>query len=258
MTAVRCAVGSMGSVLLATALVAQGTGWRANPDVVAKTSKGRAEFNYEEANVKPFELPDPLARADGGRVRTPGEWRARRGEILELFRANMYGRRPGTPKQLRFESLEENASAMGGRATLKRVAVVSRQEERDHRFELTIFLPNGAPGRVPLFLLINNRAATLTSPTRMEPSPFWPAEAVVARGYGIAALQNGDLAPDDKDRFREGVISLFEGPTTGERPPDAWAALAAWGWGLTRIAASKVLVGCAWLVRPIAKSTAPE
>lgn len=234
MTAVRCAVGLMGSVFLATALFAQGTGWRADPEVVARASKEGPQVNYDEEKVKPFELPDPLLLASGERVRTADEWRTRRAEILELFRANMYGRRPGKPQQLRFELLEENPSAMDGRATLKRVAVVSRHEGREHRYELTIFLPNGPARRVPLFLLLNNRAPALTSPARDEPSEFWPAEAVVARGYAVAALQNGDLAPDDKDRFREGVISLFEGPITSERPPDAWAALAAWGWGASR------------------------
>ncbi len=233
MTPIRVFSALTVTLCLATALAGQG-GWRANPEVVAKTSKGRPQFNYDEANVRPFELPDPLARGGGGRIRTPAEWTARRAGILEQFRANMYGRRPGKPQQLRFEVVEENGAAMGGKATLKRIAVLSRQQEREHRFELTIFLPNGAPGRVPVFLLINNRGASLTSPTRMEPSPFWPAEAVVARGYGIAALQNGDLAPDDTDRFREGVIRLFEGTTTGERPPDGWAALAAWGWGASR------------------------
>jgi hypothetical protein len=228
----RCAV-CAAVLTLSIAVAGQGAGWQANPDLVAKTSKARPQFNYEEASVKPFELPDPLATGKG-RVRTSAEWKARRAEILELFRANVYGRRPGKPQQLRFESLEENPSAMDGKATLKRIAVLSRQQERDHRFELTIFLPNAARGRVPLFLLINNRAASLTSPARMEPSGFWPAEALIARGYGIAAVQNGDLAPDDKDRFRDGVIRLFEGTTAGERPPDAWAALAAWGWGASR------------------------
>ena len=57
---------------------------------------------------------------------------------------------------------------------------------------------------------------------------------MIARGYGIAALQVADLAPDDKDRFRNGVIRLFEGVASGPRPPDAWGALAAWAWGASR------------------------
>lgn len=211
----------------------QQTGWQANPDVVARSAKQRPQFNWEEASVKPYELPDVLARKNG-RVATRTDWAARRAEILEHFRAQVYGRRPGKPQQLRFETIEENPKAMAGAATLKRIAVHSGQDGRTHKFEVTIFLPNASKAPAPLFLLLNNRAATLTDPTRAERSEFWPAEQAIARGYGIAALQVGDLSPDDNDKFRDGVISLFEGTTTGPRPGDAWAGLAAWGWGASR------------------------
>lgn len=213
-------------------LAAQSGGWQANPEVVRRTSQ-QQKFNYEEAHVRPYTLPDSLVTRAGTRVRSAADWPARRAEILELFREHVYGRRPGRPEQLRFQSLEEDAKAMAGAATLKRIAIVSGHQGREHRFELTIFLPNGG-GAVPLFLLLNNRPVANTDPTRKEQSGFWPAEQVIARGYGIAALQNAELAPDDRARFREGAIHLFEGTTSGARPPDAWAALAAWGWGASR------------------------
>lgn len=215
-----------------SAAAAQQAGWQANPELVAKTTKQRPQFNYDEAGVKPYDLPDVLAGTKG-RVRSRGDWPARRAEILEQFRAHVYGRRPGKPQQLRFETIED-PKAMGGSATLKRVAVNSAQDGRTHSFGLTIFLPNQPRGAVPLFLLLNNRTPDITDPTRAEKSPFWPAEEVVARGYAIAALQVGDLSPDDNAKFRDGVISLFEGTTTGPRPGDAWAGLAAWGWGASR------------------------
>ena len=162
------------------------------------------------------------------------EWDRRRAEILELFRENVYGRSPGRPEQLRFQVIEENPRAMDGTATLKRVAVESAQAGRQHRFELTVFVPNAPRTPVPLFLLLNNRPATNTDPTRKEKSGFWPAEQVIGRGYAIAALQVGDLAPDDKERFRDGVIRMFEGTATGPRPADAWGGLAAWAWGASR------------------------
>ena len=219
-------------VVIALAAAAQG-GWQANPDVVARLGKARPEIIYEEAKVKPYELPDPL-KTSSGRVRNAREWGARRAEILELFRTHVYGRRPGKPQSLRFETIEENKTAMAGAATLKRIAVHSGQDGRTHRFELTIFLPHKPSGRVPLFLLLNNRQSTLSDATRKERSEFWPAEDAIARGYGIAALQVGDLSPDDNARFREGVIQLFEGTTDGARPGDAFAGLAAWGWGASR------------------------
>jgi hypothetical protein len=200
---------------------------------VRRESVQASAINYEEARVPRYRLPDPLD-APGGRVRTPDAWTRRRAEVLELFRGHVYGRLPGPPEHLQFERLEQDPRAMGGSATLERIAVISRYAGRSHRFELTLFLPNARSGTVPVFLLLNNRPPSNTDPTRRERSGFWPAEAIVARGYGIAALQNRELAPDDKARFREGAIGLFEGDTSAPRQGDAWGALAAWGWGASR------------------------
>lgn len=218
-----------------SAAFGQEGGWQAKAELVAKNERDRPQFLWEESKVPQYELPDPLKPADGSEVRTPGEWSSRRAEVLELFRSEMYGRRPGPPERLVFETVEEDAAAMDGKATLRRVAVVSRQAGREHRFELTLFLPNEPKTPAPVFLLINNRGPENTDPTRREKSGFWPAEEVIARGYGIAAIQNRELAPDDKEKFRDGVIRLFEGDEAAERRPgDACAALAAWGWGASR------------------------
>jgi predicted MPP superfamily phosphohydrolase len=221
-------------VALPIAVAAQGTGWQANPDVVRRTAQQQAGFNYDEARVGSYALPDPLALTGGGRIRNVEEWRARRADILELFRANVYGRVPETPGHGQFETIADDPAAMSGAATLKRIAVTWRNADgtRKSRFDLTLFLPN-ARRPAPVFLLLNNRPATNTDPTRKEKSGFWPAEDLIARGYGIAALQVGELAPDDKARFRDGIMSVL-GDATRPRPPDGWGALAAWAWGASR------------------------
>lgn len=210
-------------------------GWSADPELVERLSAGRHDVNYHESAVPDFVLPDPLRDDDGGRVATPEAWRGRRAALLDQFRANVYGRRPGPPDSLWFEVLEEDGDAMGGAATLRRIAIHSRVEDRQHTFELVLFLPNGVLGPSPVFLLLNNRPATNADPTRRTRSEFWPAEEVIARGFGIASIQNGALAPDDSATFRDGVISLFGGDAAASnRPGDAWSALAAWGWGASR------------------------
>ena len=236
----RGATGRAAAMALAiaagTATLAQ-SGWQANPEVVQRTAAKQTEFNYDESRVASYDLPDPL-RSAAGVVRTPEQWAPRRTAIRELFREHVYGRSPGRPEGLRFEVLEENDRALDGAATLKRISVISTHAGRSHRFGLTVFLPNAPPGPALLFLLLNNRPASNTDPTRKEKSGFWPAEQLIARGYGIAALQVADLAPDDAKRFRDGAIALFEGAgggvADGARPGNAWAALAAWAWGASR------------------------
>lgn len=225
----------IGVTVALSGIVAGQTGWTARADVVARAAAARPATNYDEARVAPYVLPDVLRSASGGRVQSAREWPARRLEVLEAFRAHVYGRSPGPPERLSFNVLEAQPGAMGGAASLTRVAIASHEAGRAHEFVLTLFLPTARRNPAPVFLLINNRPASNTDPTRRERSGFWPAEDMIARGYGIAALQYGELAPDDKDRFRDGVIHLFEGTTVGERPVDAWGALAAWGWGASRV-----------------------
>ena len=122
---------------------------------------------------------------------------------------------------------------MDGAATLRRVAITSRQGSRTHRFELTLFLPNNRSGAAPVFLLINNRPPSNTDPTRKEKSGFWPAEQMIARGYGIAAFHYAEIAPDDAKTYREGVIKFFD-EAADRATPYTWGALAAWGWGASR------------------------
>jgi hypothetical protein len=219
--------------LLSAIVVAAQGGWQARPDVVAAAAKARPTSNFDEANVGPVVLPDPLGLASG-RVTTPEAWRARRAEILDLFRDQVYGRSPGRPAQLRFERIEEQPNAMNGAASLTRVAIVSAQQGRTHRFELVFFLPNRRSGPAPVFLLLNNRPPTNTDPTRIDKSEFWPAEQMIARGYGIAAIHNQELAPDNAATFRDGIIRMFEGDDAAQRAEDAWGAIGAWAWGASR------------------------
>ena len=188
----------------------------------------------DESAVPTYALPELLKSPNGNVVNTPEQWKARRQEILELFRTNVYGRSPGKPDELTFEVIREDRKAMLGAATLRRVAIRSRVGERGHEFELVLFLPNAFEGLVPTFLLINNRPPNNIDWTRQQKSPFWPAEAMVGRGYAMATFYNRQLAPDDTKTSREGVIGLFEGDAT-TRPADAWGAVAAWAWGAMRV-----------------------
>lgn len=190
---------------------------------------------YDEENVPEYTLPDPLVLENGTPVNDAETWfNQRRTEILELFREHVYGRRPGPPEHIAFEKLEEDVEALEGVATMRRVNIEVRQGDKAHAFELIMFVPNAAESAIPIFLLMNNRERENTDPARETISEFWPVEEVIARGYAIAAVQVNEIAPDNAESYRTGVISLFEDIET-ERPADAWGGLAAWGWGASRI-----------------------
>ena len=177
-------------------------------------------------------LPDVLRTLDGRTIATAEDWRRiRRPEILELFRKHVYGRVPCTPYQKHFRVVKQNPLAMDGAATLKQVDITITAGGKSLTIHLVLFVPNKVLKPVPTFLLICNRSPDNMDPTRRVKSEFWPAEEVIAHGYGIAAFFNGNVAPDKKDSFNEGIHALLDG---GKRPPDAWGTLAAWAWGASR------------------------
>jgi len=196
---------------------------------LAQQSQAPAKPRYDEPNVVSYPLPDVLAVPNGAKVKNAKEWRNRqRGRILGLFETEVYGRRIGSPDSVRFQLTRTDPGAMDGKATFKQVTVTIAKGEKTLQFPLVMFLPNAPRKPVPLFLLANNRGPENTDVTRAVKSEFWPAEQVIARGYGIAAFQVGDIDPDKHDGFKDGIHGLLE---TGERRDDAWATIAAWGWG---------------------------
>ncbi|MHB1035717.1 MAG: alpha/beta hydrolase family protein [Pirellulales bacterium] len=187
----------------------------------------------DAAGMPAYTLPDVLQTNDAHPVTTADQWRqVRRTEVLELFRKHVYGRVPVTAYQTRFDMVKRDPNTMGGAATLKQVDVVIRRGGKSLAIHLVLFVPNRAPKPVPTFLLICNRPADNFDPTRKIKSEFWPAEEVIARGYGIAAFFVDDVDPDRADGFKDGAHGLLD---DRPRTPDAWGTLAAWAWGASRV-----------------------
>lgn len=198
----------------------------------AATAEAERYFAADAPDAPSYTLPDPLTTTEGRKIATADEWkRIRRPEVLELFREQVYGRVSATPHEINFKIVNENRHAMDNSATLRQVEITISARGRSLVIPLSLFIPHDAPKPVPTFLLICNRSRDNIDPTRRKMSEFWPAEEGIARGYGMAAFHNADVAPDQKDAFNEGIHGLLDGPI---RPPDAWGTLAAWAWGASR------------------------
>ncbi|MDE0838863.1 MAG: acetylxylan esterase, partial [Kiritimatiellae bacterium] len=85
---------------------------------LVETIMGLMLFTIPASASDKLSPPDPLTTSAGNKVTTPAQWQqTRRPEILELFRTNVYGRAPlGRPKALRFDVVETDKNAMGGKA----------------------------------------------------------------------------------------------------------------------------------------------
>ncbi|MCS7185596.1 MAG: acetylxylan esterase [Armatimonadota bacterium] len=231
-------------------------GWQPNPELVKKLSERQPDVIYDETKVPPYTLPDPLVCLDGTKVTTPEIWwQKRRPEILNLFRTHMYGRAPiGKPAEMTFEVFDLDRNALGGKATRKQVRILFTGKPDGPSMDLLIYLPNEVKRPVPVFLLLNffgNHAIHPDPAIRIKPvwfkgqqvmppeesrgrDPSVPVEKILARGYGVATAYYGDIAPDFPGCFQHGVFAAFDKLFGEKRPPDAWGAIDAWAWGLSR------------------------
>ena len=209
-----------------------GNSWQAPTEVVERLSKEQPSFNYYESKVPVYTLPDPLTALNGKKVKSKEIWtKSRRGEILELFRQNVYGRIPEANYTKSFSVVNIDSNALDGAATLKQIDITIGSGGESLVIHLSLFVPNEIQKPVPVFLLINNRDPENIDPTRQTKSEFWPAEDVISRGYAIAAFNNADVDPDNYDQFMNGIHGLLD---HGERNSESWGTIAAWAWGASR------------------------
>jgi len=237
-------------------------GWKASPELVEALMKRGSETNYSEQRVPKYTLPNPLVFSDGTKVTNAGTWRTkRRPEILELFRKYVYGRAPiAKPKNMSFKVFDLDKKALAGLATRKQVTVNFTGKKDGPKMDILIYLPNEVKTPVPTFVILNfggnhtihpdpaiklsknwmrpgskgvvkNRA---NEESRGRSRARFPVDKILKRGYGLATIYYGDIDPDFHDGFKNGVHPAFDKLIDGERAPDAWGAIGAWAWGLSR------------------------
>jgi dienelactone hydrolase len=208
--------------------------WTLSEDFLAAAAARQKASNFYESKVAPYTLPELLTFADGRKVASADDWeRVRRPELLALFRQHVYGVSPPRPANLAFRPIATDPQALGGRATLKRIAISFGIGAETFTFNLTLFVPNQRSGPAPVVLLLNHRGPENTDPTRKIQSEFWPVEYAVSRGYAMAAINVADEVDPDRRDATDGVRAFYR-----RLHPDAaaftWATLGAWAWSGSR------------------------
>jgi len=72
------------------------------------------------------------------------------------------------------------------------------------------------------------------TPQRGLHADRWQIETVIARGYATATAWCNDLCPDRVTGLQENVPALYATGSAESRAGDAWGAVGAWAWGLSR------------------------
>jgi hypothetical protein len=213
-------------------------------DVVEAQPQG---FNYDEAKVPAYTLPELLVMQDGTKVTKAEQWPARRKEILELYQDQVFGQ---MPPALPVKVALQHQVHMLEHGSVEQFTLRIGNEDKYHDLPVVIFLPKSEKP-VPVFLgynfpgnhtvsddaqlIINGLEPTDAKHARGAASSRWPINEILKRGYGVVTACYQDLTPDNGKTFRSGAHRLFGGESQGEPGAKECSAIGAWAWGLSRI-----------------------
>lgn len=187
--------------------------------------------NYDESKVPDLILPDPFVSLKGNPILTVEDWEnIRRPEILRLFEENVYGQISKDFDDISYSEVTKSQNPYPNTAILKEVDIRVSRAGKTHTMRLNVFIPKSGKGPFPVFLLINYKAADKSG--KLVEEDFWVVEELIKKGYATASFHVETVAPDDKERFAEGVIRTLYPEQLGQK--DGMRALGAWGWGAMR------------------------
>jgi hypothetical protein len=200
---------------------------------IVRSSRGHWS-NYDENKADRFPLPDPLRLKNGEHVRDAETWwTRRRPEILRDFETEVYGRIPAATPAVTWDVTQIDPQAAGGTAILRRIVGHidnARYPDAHPSIDLAVYTPVSATGPVPMIVVIEG-GFVWRGPADAAAAPS-ALQQVLARGWGYATFNTSTVQADSGGGFDGGIIGLMN---RGQpRQPDAWGALAAWSWGLSR------------------------
>ena len=161
-------------------------------------------------------LPDLFRFNDGGKVRTPSDWRKRRQELRDTIVELLYGGMPPVPEHTRVELLHPHFAKSLGMYRYHTYRVIADPEWK-LTFTMKVIAP---PGDGPFPVIINGDGCW----------EFFNEEIiseVMSRQCALALFNRVEIAPDIyKDIRNSGIYHLY--------PDGRFGTLAAWAWGYHR------------------------
>lgn len=163
----------------------------------------------EELNICE-KYPDAFTFFDGKKVDIDVNWNERAEEIKKLYAYYMYGvKRDGEGELLSCNHTEDSAE------------IIIQKEEREGRFSISVFLPDAEKIDMP----------PDGWPVIIAMGWFFQVEYANSRGYAVITYDYTKVASDDATR-RGAFYDVYP---YGKDWKEQTGALAAWGWGASKI-----------------------
>ena len=154
--------------------------------------------------------PDAFTFLDGTPVNLPQDWNKRKEELLDLYQKNMYGAlRDGTGETL--TCTHNNGTA----------AVTVTNGTNTGTFSFTVSTPDPEKVSMP----------EQDWPVLIAMGWFFQTEYANNRGYAVIVYNHNDVAADNTSR----TGAFYDVYPYGTDPSEQTGALAAWGWGASKI-----------------------
>jgi hypothetical protein len=194
---------------------------------------------YDENVANPYpHLPDPLVFNDGTKVTTAAQWRKRRGEILELFDREVYGRRPKNIPRVKWTVTGTTEGMTAGVPMINKQLIGQVDNSGYPALNVTILAtlstPKNASGPVPVVLMFGGGGTAPEGIPRTTvctlPGAAAPAQGA-ARGAVPAAAQNNAAGV-----ARGGGA----GAGRGNAGPSAQEQIVMRGWGYASVSTASV------------------
>jgi hypothetical protein len=202
--------------------------------------------NFDESQVKPYELPDPLTLQNGKRVKSQEVWwKRRRPELVELFDREVYGRVPRSVPKATWRVVHTDRETHAGVAVITK-QIVGHLDNSAYPLinvdiQLTLTTPADVTRPVPVMMEMGLSPEVQASLRKRFTEAQWAAiqgsgpdwqSQVLAKGWGYAIYIPTSVQADNGAGLAQGVIGLAN--KGRPRKLDDWGALRAWAWGASR------------------------
>lgn len=178
-------------------------------DAMGKLHDGSG-YPAPEMLKKTSEYPDAFTFADGTPVNLPEDWSTRKEEILNLYQYYMYGViRDGEGESLSCKQTENGAT------------ITVTNDGKSGSFSFTVSTPD--PEKVPM--------PENGWPVIIAMGWFFQTEYANDRGYAVITYDYNKVAADNTSR----TGAFYDVYPYGESWEEQTGALAAWGWGASKI-----------------------
>jgi len=147
------------------------------------------------------------------------QWPARRAELVEIMKKEVYGYPPEKPLSMTFESETAPINYCAGKATLETVTLTVTLPQGKFTFPFKASVPTGE-GPYPFFVFINFRPDV--------PDRYLPSEEIIDRGYAVLSLYYNDVAFDGEDGFEGGLAGMLP-------KEDRCGKIGLWAWAASRV-----------------------